>query len=110
MGGSHHAGVTCGLEIRTEDMAVRKKSRDILCVTCDKRFKYLSKYKRHLLATSHQRFEESLRISVQDIPMDDGSTGSATVFGSSPHPHPDVYFLDQRADREVNTFPLGTDK
>lgn len=81
----------------------RSSSDVLLCSTCDKRFKYLSKYKRHLLSASHQRFEESLNLqsSGQDLPTDDSSTIYGSALFSLP-PHPDTDLIDQRKDREVN--------
>ena len=79
-----------------------------MCSICDKQFQYLSKYKRHLLTASHQRFEESLRINLQseqdnNVLTDevDSSTLSMCLAISSP-PHPEANLADQGTDREVN--------
>lgn len=58
--------------------------KDILCNTCGERFKYRSKYTRHLLSVSHCRFEESLGINLQDLEREAPQVGQDALPGDYP--------------------------
>ena len=42
------------------------------CSICEKKFKFLSKYTRHLESSDHTRFEQSLKVDIECQDADEG--------------------------------------